>query len=521
MCLTVADKAYLVRQLVPRSYHFDGYNELNCQNSRDKPFFADNVIQMGEYYLTIRMENKNQIVLEFDSVCPSGEITFKPYKLSLETYVSKLQKAIQEGCDFISFEIIPHYTYDYDFCSSIRCSLKNEDCIQLRKNQHQKVLAAVSFNTSEVKKALAMYFEIIKTTEGDNIIMKKSKNNIFGMNIEMGLSKDPNIASTLMGVAVRSPENGNWYTFDIANNTRKNLANMKMGNFPIFLLPIAKLEVGDLIKKDGKYYYVKAVNANNTITLIGAADGVIREMLKEESIIPGMTLYVKVVAFDTNSLMDVGSKENMGGSVIAAMCMMNWANGNKDEFSLDNINDDSFNGLGSCMPMLMAMNGGDIGSMFSNNEGGINFPMLMMLGSGEGEANDMTMMLAISQLLGGNQKNPISEMLSPVISDVPASAEKVICEKCNEVYPAGANFCSKCGGATKAIATSCKKCGAVLMDGAMFCHKCGAKATADTCPNCGKEVSDDENFCSGCGTNLKAETAAPAESNAEEAPESK
>ena len=27
MCLTVADKEFLVRQLVPKSYHFDGYNE--------------------------------------------------------------------------------------------------------------------------------------------------------------------------------------------------------------------------------------------------------------------------------------------------------------------------------------------------------------------------------------------------------------------------------------------------------------------------------------------------------------
>lgn len=506
--MPVNDKASLVRQLVPKSYHFDGYNELNCSNSRDKPFFADNIIPMGEYYLTVRMENKNQIVLEYGTVCPKGEITFKPYKLSLETYVSKLQKAIQDGCDFITFEIFPQY--NYDTCSRV-CSFKNDDCTAMRKNKPNKVLAAVSFNTSEVKKALAMYFEIINTTKGDSDIMKK-KNNMFGFNCEMGLSKDSNIAATLMGVAVRNTENGNWYTFDIANNTRKNLANFKMGNFPIFLLPAVKLEIGDLIKKDGKYYYVKSVNPNNTITLIGAADGVITEMLKEESIIPGMTLYIKVVAFDTKSLMDVGSKENMGGNVIAAMCMMNWANGNNDEFSLDSISDDSFNGLGSCMPMLMAMSGGNFGNMFANAEGGINFPMLMMLGNGDSENDGFTKMLVISQLLGGNTaSNPISEMFSPVIAEAPVSEEKVVCEKCNETYPAGTNFCSKCGSATKALATSCKKCGAVLMDGAMFCHKCGAKATADTCPNCGKEIAADENFCSGCGTNLKPEVTPPAD----------
>ena len=139
------NKTSLVRQLVPKSYHFDGYNEINCPNSRDKPFFSDNVIPMGEYYLSIRLVNQNMISLEYSSICSYGKITFQPYALSLDSYISKLKTAIQEGSDFITFEIQPEYDVDSNFCS--RCSEKNEDCIQLRKNLPKKVLAAVSFNT--------------------------------------------------------------------------------------------------------------------------------------------------------------------------------------------------------------------------------------------------------------------------------------------------------------------------------------------------------------------------------------
>ena len=499
------NKTSLVRQLVPKSYHFDGYNEINCPNSRDKPFFSDNVIPIGEYYLSIRLVNQNMISLEYSSICSYGKITFQPYALSLDSYISKLKTAIQEGSDFITFEIQPEYDVDSNFCS--RCSEKNEDCIQLRKNLPKKVLAAVSFNTTDIKKALAMYFEISNqysnvSNGGKNM---KKKNNIFGMNFELGLSKDSNIASTLMGVAVRNPESGNWYVFDSATNTRKNLANLKMGNFPIFLLPTKTLEVSDLVKMDGKYYYVKSVNPNNTITLLGAADGVIREMLPEESIIPGMTLYTKVVAFDTKSLMDTSSKENMSGNVLAAMCMMQWANGNQDEFSLDNINDDSFNGLGSCLPVIMAMNGGNMGGIFSNSDGSLNLPMLMMLGSNsDDDSNDTMQMLVLSQLLGGGSSNPLSGIVPTTATPVePSTENKVVCEKCGKTYPEGTNFCPACGGKTKALATTCRKCGTVLMPGALFCHNCGTKVSMDTCPNCGHAIEGNENFCPGCGTALK------------------
>ena len=187
-------------------------------------------------------------------------------------------------------------------------------------------------------------------------------NKLFGMNFELGMSKDKNIASTLMGVAVKNKDSGNWYTFDTATNSRKNLLNFQMGNFPVFLLPTKVLAVGDLIKLNGKYYYVKAIN-ESSINLIDAAEGVIVEMIPEDNIMLGITLYTKVVAFDTKTLTDPTSNQNMSGNILAAMYMMNMSKGNTDEFSLDSIDDSSFNGLGACLPLLMA-SGNNIGGMF-------------------------------------------------------------------------------------------------------------------------------------------------------------
>ena len=81
------DKTYAIRQLVPKSYHFDGYNELNCPNSRDKPFFGDNIINMGEQHLTILHLDSQTIPLQFSSVCPPGKIYFMPYTLKFEDFV--------------------------------------------------------------------------------------------------------------------------------------------------------------------------------------------------------------------------------------------------------------------------------------------------------------------------------------------------------------------------------------------------------------------------------------------------
>lgn len=494
--------------LVPKSFHFDGYNIVNYPNTSDKPFFSTNTYPLGDYKLSTTYhtsKNGDELKLSFQN--PGGfsnfdyyicKFSFSDYILSIEDFARKLNCAVQNNCDFISFAIHVNYCSTLDsVCPSI-CTKKSkplEPCFRLLKDRPATVTAAVSFNIDDMRKALCLPPRI-KTT-GGNTAMKKT-NNFLGMNFELGISKDSNIASTLVGVAVRNPANGNWYTFDATRNTRKNLATMKMGNFPIFLLPTKKLEVGDLIKLDGKYDYVKAVNGD-TITLLGATDGVIREVLPEETLIGNLKFYTKVVAMDPKSLTDTNSKKGMSNNVMAAICMMQWNNGETAEFSLDNINNDSFNGLGSCWPMLMAMNGGELGDMFGNAD----LPTLLLLGN---DNNDIMQTLILTQLLSGDTDSPLKNVL-PINGLTEKQDHAVICEECNATYPDGTNFCPKCGSATKKLAASCPKCGTALMKGAVFCHKCGAKVTEHTCPGCGKTVENGENFCSKCGTALNAKPA--------------
>lgn len=493
-------KSSLLRKLIPKSYHFDGYNELNYPNTRDKPFFTENVVQIGDYFLTTRIDSGGNLILEYSSVCPNGIISFKPYILSFESFIELLRTALDEGSDVITFEIQTSYKYTDGNCT--RCVEKNKDCSFLLKNKPSTVMAAVSFEVTDIKNALSVYFGINKpqTFKGGNTMKK----NILGMNFEWGLSKDRNIAATLMGVAVKNPENGNWYVFDSVKHTRTNIAGMKMGDLPVYLLPTNVLNVGDLTKIDGKYFYVQAID-QNYFTLLGAADGFVRQMLPSESIIPGMTLYTKVVAFDVKTLTDPNSKENLSGNVIAALCLSQWSKG-ESEFSLDNINDDSFNGLGSCLPVLMALNGSNgLGNMFGSADGGLNLPLLMMMGSGNSsdEANNTIQLILLNQVLSGG--NSMFGQLPGVTTTAPStiSEGEVYCPSCGATYPAGTNFCSKCGEATQVKGKVCTHCGTTLHDGAAFCHNCGQKVVNDTCPSCGAKITPDSMFCSSCGASLK------------------
>lgn len=90
-------------------------------------------------------------------------------------------------------------------------------------------------------------------------------NNIFNMNMEFGPNKDENIASTLMGVAVKNGDS--WRIYDKKTKQITDIGDMQLGNLPIFILPTTKLSEGDLIKDAGEYYFVMKVAAGSTQTL--------------------------------------------------------------------------------------------------------------------------------------------------------------------------------------------------------------------------------------------------------------
>lgn len=514
------DNKSAVHNLIPKSYSFDAYNELNSRNARDRPFWESYTIKLGDYYLNKKFENNGNLVLEFSSICPNGAILFKPYTLSFSNYIELLRKALDERSDFIIFEI--PITYKQCPYGSTRCNSKNKACSYLLRNLPSFAIAAVSFENSDIKDALSVYFGIKQQSKG-GFTMKTDMKKLFGMNFEFGMNKDPNIAATFMGVAVQNSASGDWCVFDQTTHTLKNYGNMKFGDFKVFLLPTNTLQPGDLTKMDGKYYYVQEIE-DSYVKLLGAADGIVIQKLLTECIIPGMNFYTKVVALDPRTLFDPSSQTNMSNNVIAALCMMNWSKG-KSDFSLDDIDDDSFNGLG--MLLLMGGNNG-LNNMLGNNaEGGMNLPLLMMMGSGNesDEANDVVQYMLLNQILNGNNNGmnmpnlfENANVTTPAMLSTTKS-DAVYCPKCGVEYPTGTNFCIKCGTHTEIKGKHCTKCDSILPDGAMFCPNCGQKVIKDTCPKCGAKLTEEAKFCAKCGYNLNGieEKTAPKKTTAKPA----
>lgn len=503
-------KASLLRKLIPKSYHFDGYNELNVPNTRDKPFFSEATSQIGNYYLTTRIDGAGNLVLEYSSVCPYGVISFKPYILSFERFIELLRTAVKEESDFITFEIQTIYNHMSRYCNG--CIDWNKDCSSLLRAKPSTVTAAVSFEITDIKNALSVYFGINKpqSIKGGSIMKGiKGMKSIFGVNFEdFGRCNDPNIKSTLMGVAVRNPSDGNWYIFNSHTQTRTNTAGIKFGDMDVFILPTQTLQVGKLYKIDGKYSFVQAID-NNFVTLLGAADGIEQKKLLDESIIPGLKLYPEVVAFDLTKLTDVNSKEDLSKNIMAAIFLQQCSRG-ETEFSLENVGKGSFNGLEDCLPVLMMLNP----NMFQTADGGISpFQMFMMMGCGNNsdEVNSLMQVTILSQLFNGGTSSPFGTFpgLTPVQPSITSDSSEgeVICPKCGKAYPTGTNFCPTCGEHTELKGKTCTSCGTLLKEGAVFCHICGQKVVKDTCPTCGAKIAPDANFCSGCGTYLKSDTA--------------
>lgn len=500
------DISSMIRELAPKGYHFDAYNELNSPNNRDRPFFEEGVIPIGKYYLTKRLENNDTLLLQYSSICPNGRISFKPYRLTLKMYIEMLRNALKEKSDFITFTIpIEYHATEYG-CRY--CDDKNKDCSHLLKDVPESTVAAVSFDPQDIKDALSVYFGITTnnhSSKGGKNMKTTNFKSLFGMNLEIGVSKDPNIAATFMGVAIRNPQTGNYHVYDPATKTLKNYAKMKFGDFRVFLLPDPKLIIDQPYKLDGKYYYVRAVEGN-TATLVDAVEGTIVQKILSECVIPGMNFYTRVVALDPRTMFDPSSQTDMSKNVLAAICMSQWSKGESD-FSLDGIGEDSMNGLG----MLMLMGGSNGLSNMLNGEGGMSLPMLLMMGMGNEseEVNGYMQALLLSQIMNGGNTNAGGNLLeslvpgiAPAQPEVSAGNDTVVCPNCDEEYPAGTNYCANCGAHTVVKGKHCVHCGAKLMDGAAFCHNCGQKVVRDTCPSCNSKLPEGAKFCSVCGCNV-------------------
>lgn len=533
-----------IRQLIPKSFHFDGYNELNCPNSRDKPFFGENTVEMGDYVLTTSLKDPEHLSIRFQAVChdPNPKIFFGPYTLSFNYYLAKLQDALEKDCDFITFDIIPFYN---GILRCDKCNHKTNHCSQLLKNCPGIIKAAVSFDRRDIEHAFSVYHGITK----GGTTMKK-KNGLFAgmLNLKFGICNNPNIRGTMWGVSIRDPKTGNWYIYDQATGTRKNMANIAIGNFPVAMVPVRRCDVvrSDLIlQQDGTPEYVEA-NNGNTIQYSNPATGVIQEKIPEEGLIPGFNFLTKLVAFDPKTLIDPSSKKDMSSSIMTAILLMQWSKGNSgSEFTLDNINESDFNGMGALLPMLMASKSfGNLGNGFTNPDGTPNMLMLLALGNGDSNGNEAMQMFVLSQLFGGGN-TPFAALTQPTTAGATFKGAQVACTNpgCGKIFDdPTVKYCSDCGAPTKPVVnttdaklvctnpeceskgkvyenakfcpqcgkplspvgpSTCRECGAPLHENAKFCTQCGTKVVPDTCPKCGAPYEDGAAFCSQCAHPLK------------------
>lgn len=194
-------------------------------------------------------------------------------------------------------------------------------------------------------------------------------NNIFNMNMEFGPNKDENIASTLMGVAVKNGDS--WRIYDKKTKQITDIGDMQLGNLPIFILPTTKLSEGDLIKDAGEYYFVMKVAAGSTQTLC-AKTGEMKTVIPIKNVL-GFSCYSKVIALSDSI--------NMGGdfdveklAIMSTMCGQPSQNNNQMNQLLplmlfkDKLGDDD-----DMMKMML------MSSMMGGNMAGNNNPVMSYL----------------------------------------------------------------------------------------------------------------------------------------------
>ena len=232
-------------------------------------------------------------------------------------------------------------------------------------------------------------------------------NNIFNMNMEFGPNKDENIASTLMGVAVKNGDS--WRIYDKKKKEITDVGDMQLGNLPIFILPTTKLNEGDLIKDAGEYYFVMKVAKESTQTLC-AKTGEMKTVIPIKNVL-GFSCYSKVIALsDSINMGDDFDVEKL--AIMSAMCGQSGEDGGqmnqllplmffKDKLGGD---DDMMKMMLMSSMMSVPAEGGDQNASMNQ------LLPLMLLKEKDGSDDDMMKMMLMSSMMGGNMagnNNPV------------------------------------------------------------------------------------------------------------------
>lgn len=237
-------------------------------------------------------------------------------------------------------------------------------------------------------------------------------NNIFNMNMEFGPNKDENIASTLMGVAVKNGDG--WRIYDKKKKEITDVGDMRLGNLPIFILPTTKLNEGDLIKDDGEYYFVTKVATTKTPTqTISARTGEMKNVVPIKNIL-GFSCYSKVIALsDSLNMDDDFDVEKL--TIMSAMCgQTGETSGQMNQLLPLILFKDKLGGDDDTMKLVL------MSSMMTSEDDGCQMNQLLplMLFKGKLGGDDDTMkLLLMSSMMGGNMASSNNPLISYLMLD--------------------------------------------------------------------------------------------------------
>ncbi len=245
-------------------------------------------------------------------------------------------------------------------------------------------------------------------------------NNLFNMNMEFGPIKDENIASTLMGFAVKNGDS--WRIYDKKKKEIIDVGDMPLdSNLPITIWPATTLREGDLIKDGGEYCFVTEIATPNTPTktlIVRTAE--IKSVAPIKNIL-GFSCYSKVIALgDLLNMSDEFDVEKL--AIISAM-------GNQTDENNGQLNQllpllfykDKLVGDDDKMNLLL------ISSMMNTqkNDGGqLNqfLPFLLYKDKLSGD-DDKTKLLLISTMMGSNMSGSNNPVINYLMLDTLMSKE--------------------------------------------------------------------------------------------------
>ena len=299
-------------------------------------------------------------------------------------------------------------SFGFEFEQSDYEKIYKADSLELKEKELQECKQALnceeqSLNGNVSKKQVSQRTQVKKNKEENTMA-----NNIFNMNMEFGQNKDENIASTIMGVAVKNGDN--WRIYDKKKHEITDVGNMQLGNLPIFVMPTTNLAEGDLIKDSGEYYFVIKTNNVSTQTLC-AKTGELKTVIPIKNVF-GFSCYTKVIALsDSISMEDDLNVENL--AIMSMMCGQNGQDNNQTNQLLPLLlfKDKLGNNDDDMMKMMLMSSTAST----STGDGTAMSQMLplMLLTDKSDSDDDMMKMMLMSSMMNGNiaDNNPAMSYL--------------------------------------------------------------------------------------------------------------